>query len=372
VIVPFFDFKAAPASLKQEWKDAVERVIESGRFIGGPEVSEFEKKWANYLGIEYAIGVANGLDAITLGLRALNIGPGAKVAVPSHTFLATWLSVEAVGATPIGIDCDEKGMMDLQVLESHPESFQAAIPVHMHGQTVDMARLSKWASEKNVKVIEDCAQAHGAKIQGRSAGTWGDIGAFSFYPTKNLGALGDAGIVVTKDATLAKLVRSLGNYGSVPESKYKYSRIGVNSRLDPIQAAILGVNLQYLDMWTMRRREIAGKLVSALSTKGVGLLVDDANDSVWHHFIVLPKDRDQAKTELEEKGIFTDIHYPECAADSYQSITGVPTNESPKARNLAKHTLSLPISPWMTDEQVQYVIDAFNDRSVLRYFLEDK
>jgi dTDP-4-amino-4,6-dideoxygalactose transaminase len=237
---------------------------------------------------------------------------------------------------------------------------------------VDMARLSRWASEKNVKVIEDCAQAHGAKIQGRFAGTWGDIGAFSFYPTKNLGALGDAGIVVTKDATLAELVRSFGNYGSVPENKYRYSRIGVNSRLDPIQAAILSVNLQYLDTWTVQRREIARTLISALRAKGVGLLVEDADDSVWHHFIVLSKERDQARKALEEKGIFADIHYPECASDSYQSITDLPTTASPNAKTLAKHTLSLPISPWMSDEQVLYVIDAFNDRSVLRYFLGDK
>jgi dTDP-4-amino-4,6-dideoxygalactose transaminase len=371
-LIPFFDLRQVPLSLKREWHLAATRVIESGRFIGGPEVSDFETNWAGYLGIEYAVGVANGLDAITLSLKALDIGPGAKVAVPSHTFLATWLSVEAVGATPIGIDCDRKGMMDLQVLESHPESFQAVIPVHMHGQMVDMPRLSKWASEKNVKVIEDCAQAHGAKIHGRFAGTWGDIGAFSFYPTKNLGALGDAGIVVTGDAALAKIVRSLGNYGSVPESKYKYARIGFNSRLDPIQAAILGVNLKYLDTWNARRREVARKLISALSAKGISLLVDDADESVWHHFIVLPRDRDKAKIALEEKGILTEIHYPESAATSYRSITGVSSTDSPNAQELATRTLSLPISPWITEDQIQFVIDAFNDRRLLRYFLGDK
>ncbi len=366
--VPFFDFKQAPESLRSEWRNAIEKVIASGRYIGGEEVTKFENDWAGYLGLEHAVGVANGLDAIILGLRALDIGPGSRVAVPSHTFIATWLAVEAVGATPVGIDCDDLGLMNLSVLESLDEKIDAVIPVHMHGQMVNMLRLSDWANPKGIKIIEDCAQAHGANIHGRFAGTWGDIGAFSFYPTKNLGALGDSGIVVTSNEDLARKVRSLGNYGSTPTNKYLYDRPGINSRLDPMQAAALGVNLKYLDDWNLNRRRIATRYIETLVQANVKMLVTDPELSVWHHFIVLPENRDNARTDLEEMGIITEIHYPECAEDSYAGISSYSSSEPYSARLLAAKTLSLPLSPWLNNEQIDYVLECVTSPKILRNF----
>lgn len=367
--VDFFSFKDAPDSLKLEWQEAIARVIASGRFIGGSEVTNFERNWAEYLKVDHAIGVANGLDAIILGLRALNIGSGSLVAVPSHTFIATWLAVEAVGATPIGIDCDSHGLMNLDILESSKLKFSAVIPVHMHGQMVDMLRLTEWAAISDVKVIEDCAQAHGAKIHGRYAGTWGDIGAFSFYPTKNLGALGDGGIVVTNDQKVAEKVRSLGNYGSAPTNKYSYLAAGINSRLDPIQAAVLGVNLKYLDSWNSQRQKIASIYVDKLSAVDVEMLVTIPETSVWHHFVVLPKHRDAARAELEKMQIITEIHYPECAEDSYAGISSHNSSRPEVAQGLAQKTLSLPMSPWMSDEQISQVLDCIALPKILRNFL---
>jgi dTDP-4-amino-4,6-dideoxygalactose transaminase len=367
--VSFFDFKQAPASLRVEWQEAIERVIASGRFIGGPEVTNFESRWAEYLGVKFAVGVANGLDAITIGLKALGIGPGSRVVVPSHTFLATWLAVAAVGAEPVGVDCDRSGLLNIDSLEQISGSIDAVIPVHMHGQMVDMPRLMEWATRNNVKVIEDCAQAHGASLNNKSAGTWGDIGAFSYYPTKNLGALGDAGIVVTSDAELAQIVRSYGNYGSTPTNKYKYSRVGVNSRLDPIQAAILDVNLNYLDQWNSKRREIAATYISRFSQYGIQMLVDDAELSAWHHFIVLSSTRDQLRDDLEEVGVYTEIHYPESAEDSFSAISTHASSKPKNARTIAEQTLSLPMSPWMTEEEINYVLECITADKVLRNFV---
>ena len=200
--IDFFSYKSAPADLKKEWQLAISEVIDSGQFIGGAAVSNFENEWSQYLGIGHAVGVGNGYDALVIALKALEIGAGDFVAVPSHTFIATWLAVDAVGATPIGIDCDASGLMDLDLLDKESVLFSAVIPVHMHGQMIDMQQLMNWARKNNTKVIEDCAQAHGASIHGKKSGTWGDIGAFSFYPTKNLGAIGDAGALVTDNDDL--------------------------------------------------------------------------------------------------------------------------------------------------------------------------
>lgn len=369
--VPFFDFNLAPASLKSEWQEAIGRVISAGRFIGGSEVSNFEQRWAEYLDTGFAVGVANGLDAITIGLRVLGIGPGSLVAVPSHTFIATWIAVDAVGATPIPVDCDNSGLMNLDVLEALSFSIDAVIPVHMHGQMVDMSRLIPWARLKGIKVIEDCAQAHGAKIKDKLAGTWGDIGAFSFYPTKNLGALGDGGMMVTANSQFAEIIRSYGNYGSKVESKYEYSRIGVNSRLDSIQAAVLNVNLKYLNEWNSRRREIAATYIERLSEYGINMLVDSTDRSVWHHFVVLSSTRDTLREELEADGICTEIHYPETAEDSFSLISAHISSAPINARKIATQSLSLPMSPWMTSQQVDYVLERITTDKILRNFRGD-
>lgn len=367
--VDFFSFKDAPDSLREEWNSATSEVIDSGQFIGGPFVNKFETEWANYLGIEHAIGVGNGYDAIVVALKILGIGVGDLVAVPSHTFVATWLAVGAVGATPVGIDCNTSGLMNVELLESSKTKFSAVIPVHMHGQMVDMPRLVTWANENSVRIIEDCAQAHGARIGGKLAGTWGDFGAFSFYPTKNLGALGDAGCIVTNDQKLASEARSYVNYGSVPGNKYEYQFNGINSRLDPVQAAILSVNLKYLDAWNARRNEIAKTYTESFREKGIKTLKIEI-DSVFHHFIVESENRDETRMHLDLMGIKTEIHYPECAEKSYSKFSRSHiSSEMPNASNLAKKTLSLPISQWMADTDVYRVLEAVIEVNTLRSFL---
>lgn len=366
--VEFFTFKDAPESLKSEWRIAIGEAIDSGVFIGGPIVAKFEAEWANYLGVSHAIGVGNGYDAIVVALRVLGVGPGDLVAVPSHTFIATWLAVDAVGATPIGIDCNEYGLMDLEELESLSLDFSAVIPVHMHGQMVDMPRLMVWAEKNNVRVVEDCAQAHGARINGKLAGSWGDFGAFSFYPTKNLGAIGDAGGLVTQDGNLASKARSIVNYGSLPGNKYAYQFRGINSRLDPIQAAVLRINLRSLDFWNTRRQEIAQMYIDKFKVSGINFLPIE-RDSVFHHFVLFSENRDVTRRLLETAGVKTEIHYPKSASENFTNFQENALQEPPKkASYLARTTFSIPISPWMSDSSVQTVIDAILKTEVRESF----
>ena len=366
--VEFFSFKDAPDSLREEWNAATREVIDSGQFIGGPYVSKFESEWAKYLGVNHAIGVGNGYDAIVVALKILGIGEGDLVAVPSHTFVATWLAVGAVGATPVGIDCNASGLMDVDLLQSHKSKFSAVIPVHMHGQMVDMPKLVSWAIANGIKVIEDCAQAHGARIDGKLAGTWGDFGAFSFYPTKNLGALGDAGALVTDDGKLASNARSYVSYGSVPGNKYEYQFNGINSRLDPIQAAVLSVNLKYLDVWNIRRKEIAKIYGEKLQIPGIKILKTESN-SVFHHFIVESENRDVSRKLLDLIGVKTEIHYPECAEISYGKFKkDHVTGDLKNASRLSSKTLSLPISPWISDESLEFVINSLSNKEVVGTF----
>lgn len=366
--VEFFSFKDAPEALRDEWRVAIAQVIESGIFIGGPAVAKFESEWAHYLGVKHAIGVGNGYDALVVALKILGVGPGDLVAVPSHTFVATWLAVDAVGATPIGIDCIKFGLMDLDLLETHTLKFAAVIPVHMHGQMVDMPRLVTWAKKTKVRIVEDCAQAQGARIDGKLAGTWGDFGAFSFYPTKNLGAIGDAGSLVTNDESLAIKARSFVNYGSVPGNKYEYQLHGINSRLDPIQAAVLSVNLRYLDSWNTRRQEIARMYMDSFKAGGIKFLPIE-RDSIFHHFVLFSENRDLTRKLLETTGVKTEIHYPESAKRSFSKFQ---ENALPEpltnASKFARTTLSIPISPWMTDSSVHTVIDVVLNTKVRNSF----
>jgi dTDP-4-amino-4,6-dideoxygalactose transaminase len=238
----------------------------------------------------------------------------------------------------------------------------------MHGQMLDMPRLVKWAAQKNVKIIEDCAQAHGAQINGKLAGTWGHFGAFSFYPTKNLGALGDAGSLVTDDTDLATNARSYVNYGSVPGNKYQYQFHGINSRLDPIQAALLSVNLKYLDLWNSRRCEIASIYSDNFEKFGIKTL-PIARDSVFHHYIVLSENREATRQLLEKAEIKTEIHYPETAAMSFNKFNPDHNMQSEtNATSLAKRTLSIPISPWMSESNILRVIKALTSNEVLKSF----
>ena len=355
--IPFFSLTDTPLEIKAGWSDAVNQTISSGRFIGGKEVQRFESNFANYLGVKNVIGVGNGYDALVIALKSLGIGHGDRVAVPAHTFMATWLAVAAVGAEPIGIDCDDNALLDLDLLETLNPRPNAVIPVHIHGAMVNMERLTNWANKFGVYIVEDCAQAHGATQNGKKSGSWGDISAFSFYPTKNLGALGDGGAVVTNNSELAIKSRTYANYGSSVKNKYEYEQLGINSRLDSIQSAILNFNLSYLDSWNERRNEIAKIYLSAFAGKYE--IPHQNQKSIWHHFVILLERRDEMQQYLTSNGIGTEIHYPHVAGIQYQNLKNNSVIKNWKnATRISRSTLSLPISPWLKNEEVEKIISA--------------
>jgi len=359
--VPFVAFSQIPAQTKDAWKQSASDVIDAGYFVGGHKVSQFETEWAKVIGVDFAVGVGNGLDGLVIALKAVGVAKGDLVAVPSHTFIATWNAVLLVGATPVGIDVDRYGLMNLDELESFPKKLKAVIPVHMHGMMVDMQRLQFWARKENVKVIEDASQAHLAKLAGKYAGNWSDIGVFSLYPSKNLGALGDAGITTTNSLQYADAIRSYSNYGASNHDKYLHESFGVNSRLDSMQAAFLSINLANLEEWNNRRHALAGIYIKHLEeSKGLRLLNTGEVDSVWHHFPVQTYERDLVQAELRKVGIQTEIHYPNLAALEYQHITNGEELRFPMGEELANTILSLPISPWHIDDQILYVCKELN------------
>ena len=359
--VPFVDFAGIPTDVLNEQKNAASTVIEAGYFVGGPFVAKFENEWADAVGTRFAVGVGNGLDGLVVALRALGIGSGDLVAVPTHTFIATWNAVVLAGATPVGIDVDRYGLLDLTQLESDVRQFAAVIPVHMHGMMVDMSRLNTWAKSKSVLVIEDASQAHLANTQGSFAGSVSDVGVFSLYPSKNLGALGDAGINVTNSSTVAEKMRSYRNYGASNEDKYLHTAFGVNSRLDAIQAAFLSVNLRHLMHWNEARSKLAKLYIAQLLPNDFFNFLNPGNiDSVWHHFAILTDFRTELQKYLRENGIQTEIHYPHLASHEYARISGQPPDYAPVGEKIAKQILSLPISPWHTEQQILHVCETLN------------
>jgi dTDP-4-amino-4,6-dideoxygalactose transaminase len=360
--VPFVDFSRIPSEVLESQKTAASNVIDAGLFVGGPPVASFENEWAEAIGVDFAVGVGNGLDGLVIALKALGIGKGDLVAVPAHTFIATWNAVVLAGATPVGIDVDQYGLLDLALLESDKRKFAAVIPVHMHGMMVDMVRLRSWAQSRLVRVVEDASQAHLAQFQGGFAGSFSDIGVFSLYPSKNLGALGDAGINVTNSLKLDEKMRSYRNYGASNADKYLHTSFGVNSRLDTMQAALLSVNLRYLPDWNKCRTQLAETYLQNLSPNDFFSILNNGDlDSVWHHFPIITGCRDQMQKYLQDKGIQTEIHYPNLAAKEYAQISGKTQERTPRAEKLAEQILSLPISPWHTEEQILYVCEILNN-----------
>ena len=357
--IPYFSFQKAPKSLIDEWKLVISNVIDQGQFIGGETVELFENEWAESIGTPYAVGVGNGLDGLAIALHVLGIGEGKTVAVPAHTFIASWSAIDIAGATPIGVDVDENGLLDLDKLFSHKVIPDAVMPVHLHGAMVDMPRLSKWAKENGVKIIEDASQAHLASIDSKYAGAWSDAGVFSLYPSKNLGAIGDAGIINfhnEKDANLAKSIRS---YGSEPGNKYLYQRPGVNSRLDSIQAAVLRVNLRYLSGWNKNRIAL-GKIYSEKLDKRFHILQSEKLNSVRHHFPILVSDPVAIGKYLLENGIGTERHYPEIAAEINSRFHKATAGVFESAQNITGHVISLPISQWHSSSEIEIVCDVLN------------
>jgi dTDP-4-amino-4,6-dideoxygalactose transaminase len=350
--IPFLELAPTYLEIKSEIDDAIAKVLTKGWYILGEQVAAFEGEFARYLGAKQCVGVANGLDALTLALMAYDIGPGDEVIVPSNTYFATALAVSRVGAEVRFVEPDlETHNLDPNLLEAAVTPRTAAvIPVHLYGLPADMDPINALARKHGFRVIEDSAQAHGAKYKGRQAGTLGDIGAFSFYPTKCLGAFGDGGAVVTDDTGTAEKIRVLRNYGS--RVKYFSEYAGLNSRLDELQAAILRVKLRHLDEWNGRRRKLAAAITEAL--RGIPELTTPVEpqgyDSCWHLYVIRSNQRERLRRAFEGAGIGTAVHYPQppYRQNAYAHL-GLPKGSFPLADKLADEILSLPIGPHLAD-----------------------
>lgn len=365
-MIPFLDLGAAYHELKVDIDAAVQRVLDSGWYILGPEVDAFEAEWADYCDVKHAVGLANGLDALIIALRALDIGPGDEVIVPSNTYIATWLAVSAVGATPVPVEPDPAtyNIDPARIAAAITVRTKALLPVHLYGQPADMDPILDLARAHGLAVIEDAAQAHGARHKGQRIGGHGDIVCWSFYPGKNLGALGDGGAITTNRDDLADKVRVLRNYGS--RIKYVNEVQGVNSRLDPVQAAVMRVKLRHLDDWTERRRRIAEAYAKGLANSGLILPhVPDWADPVWHLFVVRTADRAGLQQHLAEAKIGTLIHYPipPHMQEAYAGL-GLAADAFPIARRLSDEVISLPIGPQLSPKDRDHVVNRIMTRDV--------
>lgn len=362
----FLDVHYTYMSLKKEIDNAYSSVMDSGIYIGGDALTGFEKKFANYCDAQFCIGVASGLDALVLSMRAAGVGVGDQVIVPANTFIATWLAVAQVGAIPVPVDADPVTMnIDVDaVSQAVNEYTRAIIPVHLYGAPVSMSKLRKISSTHNLLLLEDAAQAHGGKDGDRRVGSLGDIAAFSFYPGKNLGAFGDGGAVVTSDPDLAERVRIIGNYGS--RSKYYHEVVGYNSRLDPLQAAFLSIKLDILDEWNEHRRQIANIYLERLAdVDELTLPAAGEGVSVWHLFVVRYKNRDALREALHSRGVATAIHYPIANHKSGAFAEAFANASFPVTEAICQTCLSLPIGPHLqirdAEEIASLVKDAINE-----------
>lgn len=359
--VPFLDLGRLHQPIRSQLDAAYRRVMDSGWFIMGPELAAFESEFAAYSEVKHCVGVGNGLDALHLLLRAYDIGPGDEVIVPANTFIATWLAVSQCGATPVPVEPDVKthNIDPVLVAAAITPRTRAIMPVHLYGQPADMDPINKLASQHGLVVIEDAAQAQGARYKGRRVGSLGHAAGTSFYPGKNLGSLGDGGAVLTNDNAIADKVRRLRNYGSTV--KYQHELAGYNTRLDELQAAFLREKLKVLDEWNGKRREVAGTYSSLLDGCDCVLpFVPEYAEPVWHLYVIRSKQREAIKAYLDQKGVSTVIHYPipphrqACYSD-YGHFT------LPVADMLAGEVLSLPMSPDLRMAELQLVCQALND-----------
>ena len=346
--VPFLDLRRQTEALRPELEQAIARVLDGGRFVGGPVVEEFEQAWAEYCGVGHAVGVASGTDALAIALHAVGVEPGDEVITAANTCVPTVAAIEQAGGVPVLVDVDpETRTLDpARLEEAIGARTRAIVPVHLYGRCAAMEPILRIARERGLKVVEDAAQAHGAEYEGRRAGSLADAAAFSFYPTKNLGALGDAGAIVTADAAVAARARRLRSYGE--EARYRSVEPGVNSRLDPLQAAVLLAKLPHLDEWNARRRELADRYRRA------GL---EAPESADHLFVVRAADRDAYRARLAAAGVETLVHYP-LPVHGHPAYTRLARPGLETSERLAREVVSLPLYPELTDEEAEVVIGA--------------
>jgi len=355
--VPFVDLPIQFHNLRSEIMPAVESVVQSGMFIMGEELGRFEKNFAIFCGAKECVGVASGCDALLWALKAYDIGPGDEVITVANTFIATVLAISAAGAKPVLVDCleDSYEIDPAAVRRAITPRTKAILPVHLYGQAADMDPLLALAAEFKLKVIEDACQAHGATCKGRMCGTIGDIGCFSFYPGKNLGAYGDGGAIVTNNPEIAERVRMYRNYGQ--RKKYHHDLIGWNSRLDTVQAAILDVKLGHLAKWNEARRSHAARYGELLKGLPLGLPKEMAgNRHVYHLFVVRVPRRDEALEFLKSRNVFCGIHYPvPIHLQKAYSDLGYPAGSFPVTERVASEVLSLPMFPELSETQIDWV-----------------
>jgi dTDP-4-amino-4,6-dideoxygalactose transaminase len=363
-MVNFLNIKRVNGQYEQELQNACERVIRSGWYIQGNELSEFEREFAQFIGVEHAIGVANGLDALILVLRAWKelgkLKDGDKVIVPANTYIASIMAITQNGLIPVLVEPDDKtfNISYEGLISSWDEGVKAILPVHLYGQISPMHEIMRFAQEKKILVLEDCAQAHGASIKGVKAGTWGDAAGFSLYPGKNLGALGDAGVITTNNAELANVLRALRNYGS--HKKYENLYVGYNSRLDELQAAMLRVKLTHLDHETELRRVIANKYLKDINNPAVDLPTVVAQEGhVWHLFVIRTEHRELLQQHLRSCEVETLIHYP-IPPHKQKAYSEWSSLQLPITEKIHTTVLSLPLDPTMTDAEVVQVIEGVN------------
>jgi dTDP-4-amino-4,6-dideoxygalactose transaminase len=358
--VAFADLSLAHKTIQSDIDNAIAKVLASGQYIGGAVVTQFESDWATYCGSAYCVGAGNGMDAIEMCLRALGVKPGDDVLVPAWTYIATWLAVSRLGANPVPVaSCLDSGLIDVDALErSLTPTTTALLVVHLYGQAVDLDACADFCKRHGLPLIEDAAQAHGARWKGRRIGAHGDAVAWSFYPGKNLGAIGDAGGITCSSGALAEQLRLLGNYGS--RQKYEHETFGFNSRLDPIQAGVLSAKLRHLDAWNDLRVQQAqryARFIAQYPKRQVrGLTIHPHAQCVWHQFVVLHPQRDQFRAALAERGIETLMHYPK-APFQQQAYAAMQVSDAIGASSIefAAQALSLPMGLHVTESHWEHL-----------------
>ena len=361
--VPFVSLEIMHDEIRKELDDAYQAVMDNSFFIQGQACTAFEEEFADYCGVKYCVGVGNGLDALMLILRAMDIGAGDEVIVPSNTFIATALAVSYVGASPVFVEPEIEtfNINPARIEEKINKNTKAIIAVHLQGRPADMDAINAVAQKHGLKVIEDAAQAHGARYKGKRVGSLGDAAGFSFYPVKNLGALGDGGCVTTDNKELADRIRALGNYGS--DHKYHHIYQGVNSRLDEMQSAFLSVKLPHLDKWNADRRRIADRYLNEIHHPHIVLPLrsDSVFEHIYHVFVVRCEGRDRLEEYLNKNGIGTVRHYPiPIHLQGAYADLGLPEGSLPIAETISRTVLSLPMYYGMTEEQITQVIQTIN------------
>lgn len=359
-VVPFLDVHASYAELQSDIDRSIARVLESGRYILGDEVTKFEVEFAEFVGSSFCVSVGNGLDALRLALSAVGVCPGDEVIVPSHTFIATWLAISQCGAIPVPVEPEIGGFNidPLEIEDAITERTKAIVVVHLYGQPARINEILQVAKKHGLRVVEDAAQAHGAAVSGRRIGSHSDAIAWSFYPSKNLGAFGDGGAVTLNDQQMATRIQRERNYGS--EVKYVHQSKGINSRLDPLQATVLRVKLKHLDTWNQRRRELANLYIEGLASSECSVpTVANDSEPVWHLFVIRHNQRDRLQDFLTKSGIEVAVHYP--IPPHAQAAYAELSLSFRRAEQLASEVLSLPIGPHLTANDVERVIGRILD-----------